>query len=220
MSRRDRTKLARLAPSVSTLPTGKAMMTSARRFIVTSAGLAAALLPVVALAHPGSLAEHVGQPHGFVDGFAHPFTGLDHLGAMLAVGVWSAGAARRAWIAPLAFVACLLAGALATANGLAVPAAEPMIALSLLAFGLLLAQRARLHPAAAAALVGGFAWFHGASHGVELGAGAALAGMVLATATLHACGIAVGLALRRRNAWWTRGAGVALALFGVSLLAA
>jgi urease accessory protein len=68
--------------------------------------------------------------------------------------------------------------------------------------------------------VGGFALFHGASHGVELGAGAALAGMVLATALLHSAGIAAGLALRRGNAWWTRGAGIALALFGVSLLAA
>ena len=196
-------------------------MTTARRLIASTAGLcAAALLPAIAFAHPGSLAEHVGQAHGFVDGFVHPFTGLDHLGAMLAVGVWSAGASRRMWTAPLAFVACLLIGALATANGLAVPDAEPMIALSLLAFGLLLARRARVHPAAAAMLVGGFALFHGASHGVELGAGAALAGMVLATATLHACGIAIGLALRQRDAWWTRGAGVALALFGVSLLAA
>ncbi len=201
------------------------MMTSTRRLIVTTAGLAAAtLLPAIALAHPGTLAEHVGQPHGFVDGFAtgfeHPFTGLDHLGAMLAVGAWSAGTARRAWVAPLAFVACLLIGALATANGFMVPAAEPMIALSLLAFGLLLAQRAQLPPVAAAAIVGGFALFHGASHGVELGAGAALAGMVLATATLHAIGIALGLALKRQRAGWTRGAGIALAVFGVSLLAA
>ena len=182
--------------------------------------LVAALLPAIALAHPGSLAEHVGQPHGFADGFAHPFTGLDHLGAMLAVGAWSAGTMRRAWLAPLAFVACLLAGALATANGLAVPGAEPMIALSLLAFGLLLAQRTQLPAVAAAAVVGGFALFHGASHGAELGAGAALAGMVLATGLLHAGGLLIGLALRQRNAWWTRGAGVALAVFGLSLLAA
>ena len=196
-------------------------MITSRRPVLLSAGLAAAaVLPAIAFAHPGSLADHVGQPHGFIDGFVHPFTGLDHLAAMLAVGVWSASASRRMWTAPLAFVACLLVGALATASGLAVPAAEPMIALSLLAFGLLLAQRAHLRPTAAAAVVGGFALFHGASHGVELGAGAALAGMVLATATLHAGGIAIGLALRRRDAAWTRGAGIALALFGVSLLAA
>jgi len=178
--------------------------------------LALAALPAIALAHPAA-APHA---HGFGDGFAHPFTGIDHLGAMLAVGIWSARGARRAWVAPLAFTACLLAGALATAGGLVVPDVEPMIAFSLLAFGLLMAHRATLAPALTAALVGGFAWFHGAAHGVELGAGAALAGMLLATATLHLAGIAIGLALQRRGAWWERGAGLAVAAFGISLLAA
>ena len=176
--------------------------------------------PLLAGAHPGSLADHAGQAHGFVDGFVHPFTGLDHLGAMLAVGVWSAGAARRRWLAPLAFALCLLAGALATANGLAVPGIEPMIALSLLAFGALLTNRTRLQPAIATALVGGFALFHGAAHGSELGVGTALAGMLAATVLLHAGGIGLGLALRRHHAGWTRAAGIALAVFGVSLLAA
>ena len=95
-----------------------------------------------------------------------------------------------------------------------------MIAFSLLCLGLLLASRTYVPPALAAALVGGFASYHGASHGAELGAGAALAGMVLATGLLHAGGLLIGLALRQRNAWWTRGAGVALAVFGLSLLAA
>jgi urease accessory protein len=177
---------------------------------------ALAALPALAFAHPGA-APHA---HGFVDGFAHPFTGPDHLGAMLAVGLWSAREPRRLRVAPLAFLACLLAGALASAAGLAVPAVEPMIAFSLLAFGLLIAHRATLPPALTAGLVGGFAWFHGAAHGLELGAGAALAGMLAATATLHLAGIGAGLALARRGAWWERAAGLAVAGFGLSLLAA
>ena len=70
---------------MTTAPTGS---TTRRLRIATL--LAATLVPAIALAHPGSLAEHVGQPHGFADGFEHPFTGLDHLGAMLGVGIWSA----------------------------------------------------------------------------------------------------------------------------------
>ena len=181
------------------------------------AALALLAAPVAALAHPGLAEPHA---HGFGDGFAHPFTGLDHLGAMLAVGLWSARGARRAWLAPLAFLACLLASALAAAHGLAVPAVEPMIAFSLLALGLLTAHGTTLAPLVAAALVGGFAWFHGAAHGLELGTGPGLAGMLLATAALHAAGIAAGRALQRRGAWWARGAGLAVAAFGLSLLAA
>ena len=180
------------------------------------AALTLVALPAIAFAHPGA-SPHA---HGFGDGFVHPLTGLDHLGAMLAVGIWSARDARRTWVAPLAFLACLLAGALAAAGGLAVPEVEPMIAFSLLAFGLLMAHRATLAPALTAALVGGFAWFHGAAHGLELGTGAALAGMLLATAALHLAGIAIGRALHGRSAWWERGAGLAVAAFGVSLLAA
>lgn len=187
---------------------------SLRRLRV-AATLAACALPIAALAHPGSTAQH-----RFADGFAHPFTGLDHLAAMLAVGAWSAASLRRAWVAPAAFVACLLAGALATSSGLAVAGSETLIAASLLVMGLLLAARAALAPPVAAALVGGFAFFHGASHGVELGAGPALAGMVLATALLHATGLAIGLALRGRSAWCVRVPGTGLAAFGLALLGA
>jgi len=181
--------------------------------------------PTLALAHvgaDGSAHAHV----GFADGLLHPLTGLDHLAAMLAVGVWSALTARQArdmaW-APLAFAAMLLAGALAGFAGLPLPAVEPMIAASLLVLGLLLAARLHLPGPAAAALVGVFAVFHGVAHGVELagatGGAAALAGMVLATALLHAAGLAVGWALRTRFSWGPRLAGVAVAVFGASMLA-
>jgi len=119
----------------------------------TLALLAAALLPLAASAHTG---VDGGLHHGLVAGFMHPLTGADHLAAMVAVGVWSALSARRAWPdllwAPLAFAGMLLAGALVGLAGLQLPAGEPMIAASLLVLGLLVAARVHLpaEPEAAA----------------------------------------------------------------------
>lgn len=195
----------------------------------------AALLPSLAAAALGALpllaSAHVGADGaahhdiGFAQGFLHPFTGMDHLAAMVAVGLWSALIARSArdvlW-APVGFAAMLLAGALVGLAGVQVPAVEPMIAASLLVIGLLVVTRLRLPGPVAAAVVGAFAVFHGVAHGYELsgdhGAGLAIAGMVLATALLHAGGIALGWALRRRTAWLPRVAGAAIALFGAALL--
>ncbi len=175
--------------------------------------------PSLALAHAGADgAAH----HGLLAGLLHPLTGTDHLLAMLAVGLWTALAARERadrWRAPLAFAALLLAGALAAAAGLQLPGIEPMIAASVLVLGLLVASGLHLPPWAAAALVGGFAWFHGAAHGQELGGAAALAGMVLATAALHVAGLGAGLWLRPRSAWLARALGLATAAYGVLLLA-
>jgi len=167
-----------------------------------------------------SAAAHVGDAHdhgGFLTGFLHPVTGLDHLAAMLAVGVWSAMTTTRIWVAPLSFAALLLAGALLAQAGMAFPAIEPMIAASMLVVGLLLAARVKLPEAAGAVLVGAFALFHGAAHGQELAAGAALAGMVLGTALLHAVGIALGLGLKRANQWLPRVAGGVVALMGLNM---
>lgn len=169
----------------------------------------------VALAHAGGDAA---VQHGLDAGFAHPFTGLDHLAAMLAVGVWSAGSVRRQWLAPLVFVLMLLAGALLVRAGAALPGVEPMVAASLLAAGLLLMSPLRLPAAAGALLLGGFALFHGAAHGRELAGTAALAGMALATALLHGLGIALGHGLQRRSIWLPRAAGAGVALLGLGLL--
>jgi len=182
--------------------------------------LSAAALP--ALAHTGA---DGGLHHGFMAGFVHPLTGADHLAAMVAVGLWSALAARRnadlPW-APLGFVAMLLAGALMGLAGVQWPGVEPMIAASLLVLGLLVCTQQRLPAVAAAALVGAFAVFHGIAHGHELAgesdAVLTLAGMVSATALLHVVGIGLGLALRRANRWVPRMAGAAVALLGVALL--
>ncbi|QPF75210.1 HupE/UreJ family protein [Roseateles sp. DAIF2] len=168
---------------------------------------------------------HVGPDgaahHGFTEGFSHPFTGLDHLAAMLAVGIWSAGSARRQWLAPAVFVIMLLAAALLAQGGLVFPAVEPMIAASLVAAGLLLllTPLQQLPPAVGALLMGGFALFHGAAHGQELAGAGALIGMGLATALLHGLGIALGHALRRWSIWLPRAAGAGVALMGIGLLA-
>lgn len=189
-----------------------------------------AIVLVAACAVSTGASAHIGPNDlaqtGFLTGFRHPLTGLDHLAAMVAVGLWSALAARRAgpellW-GPLAFASLLLAGAVLGLQGMVLPAVEPMIAASLLVLGLLVVARQRLPGVAAAALVGTFAIFHGIAHGTEL-AGAAsawqtLTGMLCATAALHAAGLGLGWALRGANAWLARAAGGAVAVFGTALL--
>jgi urease accessory protein len=171
----------------------------------------AGLTPSIAEAHPGLHA------HGFADGFAHPFTGLDHLCAMVAVGYWAAslgGSAR--WIAPAAFVCLMAMGALLGLNAVALPAVEYGIAASVVALGLLVAFDVRMPVAAAAALVGGFALFHGYAHGSEMPAASnALyygGGFLLATVMLHAIGLTLGSL--RMNRVFGRLAGGAIALTG------
>lgn len=176
-----------------------------------------------AAAHPG----HEVDAHGisFMDGLLHPLTGLDHLAAMLAVGLWSAlsaTSARRIWLAPVAFAGMLLVGALLGLNGLALPAVEPMIAASLLVMGLLVATRAQLPLAVTAGVVGVFAVFHGIAHGTELAGGgngfAPLLGMLVATIALHLAGVGLGLALRSHSVWWPRVVGGLTALLGGAFL--
>jgi urease accessory protein len=184
------------------------------------------LLPSLALAHVGTDTHgHHSLSAGFAAGFTHPFTGLDHLAAMLAVGVWSALAAPRAgWrsrvVVPFSFASLLLVGALLALDGLSLPAVEPMIATSLLVLGLLVATRQALPMGVGMALVGGFALFHGAAHGGELAGSSALAGMVLATGLLHGAGLLIGGRLRERSVWLARVAGLASAAFGAALLLA
>ncbi|MDH0866750.1 HupE/UreJ family protein [Mitsuaria sp. GD03876] len=187
-----------------------------RRLLVA---IAVATLPVLATAHTGDTAH----AHGFTDGLSHPFTGLDHLAAMLAVGLWSALTQRgpRMLAAPLGFAALLLVGALVGATGIArvaLPGVESMVAASVLVLGLIAAARWQLGTGASAALVGAFAVFHGLAHGSELSGAAALAGMVVATAVLHAGGLALGLKLRALSPRWSRLAGGAIALLGMGLL--
>lgn len=178
------------------------------------------VLPSLAWAHGGADA---GMPHGaaFIAGFLHPFTGMDHLLAMLGVGLWSALATRRIWAAPLAFACVLLVGAVFGLAGLTLPAVEPMLAASLLVLGLLLATRAHLPTSLALGLIGGFALFHGIAHGTELPstqAFATLSGMMLATLALHISGLLAGLYLLARSVWLPRLIGAGVATLGAGLL--
>ena len=187
------------------------------RFLSRLSALALCL-PLLAQAHTGAGA-HIHD--AFSAGLLHPLTGLDHLAAMVALGVWSALALRRVWLAPAAFVLMLAVGAVAGMQGLGVPAIEPMIAASLLVLGLLVAVRRSLPLPAALALAGFFAFFHGAAHGQELAseqAWPALAGMLLATAALHGLGILLGRQLFTRQRWLAPAAGSAVALLGSALL--
>ena len=208
-------------------------------FTMATSATALGLASTAVLAHTGDL----GHAHGadaatsFFQGGLHPLTGLDHLAAMVSVGLWSAltstdkrsghGNTRSVWTAPAAFAATLLIGALLGLGGLSLPGVEPMIAASVLVLGLLVSTRTALPSLAGGALVAVFALFHGLAHGAELAGGhaaAALAGMVLSTAALHAAGIALGLMMRPRGAgatasrWASRVAGLGVAAFGASLL--
>ncbi|WP_114973677.1 HupE/UreJ family protein [Rhodoferax ferrireducens] len=191
------------------------------RLFTTLIFIAACAISTGASAHIGTDVG-VHSEIGFLDGLLHPLTGLDHLAAMLAVGFWSALTARRLWTTPLAFAAILLLGASLGPAGIELPAVEPMIAASLLVLGLLVALRARLPALLAAALVGVFAIFHGVAHGTELAGAphiwAPLLGMLATTVALHATGLGLGLALRRRGHWASRMAGVAVTVFGSVLL--
>jgi urease accessory protein len=183
---------------------------------------ALALLPSAASAHVG-----IGDAHGFGHGFAHPLGGLDHILAMVAVGVFAAQLGGRAlWLVPLSFLAMMaVGGALGTA-GLNLPFAEIGIGLSVVVLGLVVAFGLPLPVVAASALVGFFAIFHGHAHGAEMpetAFGLAYgAGFVLATALLHGAGIGGGLLLGRAGAAPGRRiaqlAGGATTVAGVALL--
>lgn len=185
-----------------------------------------ALMPGLAFAHIGADA---GIHHGaaFFRGLIHPFTGLDHMAAMIAVGVWTMqifGHARgKVWIVPFAFASLLLAGGEIGFTGAYLPIVEPMIAASLLVLGLFVALRAKLPLPAAAAMAGVFAVFHGVAHGSELPAAqvqVALSGMVIGTMLLHITGMLLNRFVLSRNAWLPRVAGAGVAAAGLGLLAA
>jgi len=175
------------------------------------------LVPVLAQAHPG----HAGA--GFAHGFAHPLSGLDHLLAMFAVGLWAAQLGARAlWAVPAAFLSVMtLAGVLGMAH-LQIPFIERGILLSVLVLGVLIAAAVRLPLAVSMAIVGLFALCHGVAHGAEMPGNAAGfaygAGFVLTTALLHACGMAAGLMTKRiASRQWMRFAGAAIAVGGMML---
>ncbi len=184
-----------------------------------TAAAASILLATPALAHTG-----LDLQHSFAGGFAHPFLGLDHLLAMVAVGLWAGLVGGRtvfAW--PLSFVAMMAAGAGLGLAGVSLPGVETLIALSVAALGLAVAMQVPLPLLAGAAVCGLFALAHGFAHGAELPEGASAlgygAGFMLATAALHGAGVGLGFALSRLDRLWLPGlTGGAVAATGVVLL--
>ncbi len=164
---------------------------------------AATLGVAASLFVPFAAAHHLGaHGAGFASGVAHPLAGLDHILAMIAVGLWAAQLGGRAyWSVPLAFVGMMVLGAVVAAAGLTLPAVESGIAASVLTLGLLIAFSARMAIPLGMVLVGVFALFHGHAHGTELPQAASAAsyglGMLLATISLHATGLGAGILFQR-----------------------
>ena len=180
--------------------------------------LAVSVLPSAALAHIGL--EHASS---FASGFKHPFTGLDHMLAMLAVGLWAGlNGGRALWLWPAAFVGVMVLGGVLGISGVAVPMVEAGILASVVVLGLLVLAAAQLPAAAGAILVAAFALLHGHAHGAELPGDAAAvtyaAGFAIATAILHAVGIGVArIAGSAKGRLAVRGAGALVAAAGVAL---
>jgi urease accessory protein len=181
--------------------------------------LAVFLLPTLAQAHPGI----PGHTHGFANGLVHPITGLDHICAMVAVGLWAAQRGGRAlWLVPSVFVSVMALGGVLGMAAVSIPFVEPGIVASVLVLGVLIAAAVRLPLAASALMVGVFALFHGYAHGTEMpGSASGLAyglGFVAATASLHLSGIGLGLLAQQfGSARLVRCAGGAIAACGVYL---
>ncbi|TFW29382.1 HupE/UreJ family protein [Duganella callida] len=176
----------------------------------TIAAIALAGASTAALAHTGA-GPHT---HGFLDGFAHPFTGIDHLLAMLAVGAWSARQQNGRWL-PATFIGMLMAGMAAGAAGLSAPGLETGIALTVALLGVLIALAARLPALPAALMVGGFALLHGNAHGLELPQASSAAGLLLASVMLVHGGRLLG---RGSPALALKASGAAIAVSGLAML--
>lgn len=180
------------------------------------------------LAASGTVHAHTtGLPHmDLFTGVEHPFSGLDHILAMVAVGLWAAQLGGRAlWSVPLTFVLTMAAGGALGFLGVPLPMVELGIAGSVVALGVLVALASRLPLAVSMSLVGLFALFHGYAHGTEMAAESSALwyglGFMLATATLHAIGIGMALAAGRGvPARLVRVGGAAIAASGMLLLAA
>ncbi len=182
-----------------------------------------ALAPATAFAHPG----HAHDGAGFISGLLHPMTGLDHILAMVTVGILAYQIGGRAlYLVPAAFLAVMAAGGLLGVAGISFYFVEPGIAASVVVLGIIVALALKPPVAVAMAVVALFAVFHGYAHGIEAPVAASAAaygaGFMLATALLHAAGIALGMLVgrisERQGQIGYRLAGSAVALAGLVIL--
>ena len=180
----------------------------------------ALLAALLVASGPASAHTEAGVAGGLLSGFLHPLTGLDHLVAMVAVGLWGAQLGKPGiWVLPITFPAVMAFGGVLGVIGVTLPQSELVIALSAVVLGFAVAMALRVPFAAAAVVVGVFAIFHGYAHGRELpGAANPLAygvGFVVATGMLHATGILIGtLTNWRTGAQAVRALGAAIAGLG------
>jgi urease accessory protein len=187
--------------------------------LVSLAAVATAGFSTAAFAHIG---DH--SHMSFSEGLLHPFSGLDHVLAMVAVGLWASQLGGQAlWLLPLTFPVVMAVGAALGFGGVSLAWIEIGIALSVVALGALVALRAQPSLGVSVPLLGLFALLHGYSHGVELPAEASAlsyaAGFVVATGVLHLIGIGLGLSFNRLPIRFAaRAAGGAIAVLGVALL--
>jgi urease accessory protein len=183
-----------------------------------------ALLAASALllwAPPGQAHVEAGQAAGFLAGVAHPISGLDHVLAMIAVGLWGAQLGMPAvWMLPVTFPMIMALGGMLGLIGVPLPGVELGIAVSAILLGLAVMSELRPSLTATVAVVGLFGIFHGHAHGTELPPGQSAllysVGFVIATGVLHGVGVAVGLVHGRpwgRRLLRVAGGGVAAAGF-------
>jgi len=174
-----------------------------------------AVAPSIASAHTGSTA------HNLMGGFAHPLTGLDHILAMVGVGLVAAYLGGKArYMLPGAFLSMMIVGGIVASFGVVVPFVEAMILASIFVIGGMLALGFRMPSSIAALSVGFFAFFHGYAHIVEVGSHSALlygAGFLVATALLHGLGLIAGIRAFRLEANAARFAGAATVTAGILL---
>jgi urease accessory protein len=157
------------------------------------------LSPMTAHAH-----TETGAATGFLNGLQHPLSGWDHILAMIAVGLWGAQlGAPAVWVLPVAFPMAMAFGGMIGLMGFPLPGVEIGIAMSALVLGGMVSTEYGPPLWVAAVIVGGFALFHGHAHGTELPPSSHSMlysiGFVVATGTLHGCGIALGLGHRWKS---------------------
>jgi urease accessory protein len=191
-----------------------------KRTAVTAFAIFFVFAPAAALAHPG----HDGAG-GLVHGFLHPVTGIDHVLAMIAVGVLAAQYGGRAlWLVPMSFLIAMAAAGATGMAGVPVQIVEAGIGLSVVVLGLVIAFQIKPPTLVAMVVVGFFALFHGYAHGSEMPNGLAglsfAAGFLAATALLLGAGVGLGLLLQRRtlSRRLIQAGGGAMALVGIAVL--
>lgn len=168
-----------------------------RRFLIILLAAATCLfLPAVGSAH-----VQQGQATSFFTGISHPWSGMDHILAMVAVGLWGAQLGNPAlWVLPVSFPMMMAVGAMMGLLGIPVPGIEIGIAVSALVLGVMILGEVRPPLMVSVVIVGFFAIFHGYAHGTELPPGQSgllySMGFVIGTGCLHGVGIAIGFIYR------------------------